>query len=157
AAAQVKSIEAVGDAIVKGERAAAAKAAKAAQDRDELRRQELDNRLAAAQLIADPAQSLAAQEAAERAIAKFYHKRIAATTGLARAQAVGEKLQAQAALKALTATGAAGPGLTAAGFFSEASNEFNLYGGNVGGALSGQDARALLGQLVTLAREGNRD
>lgn len=158
AAAQVKAIDAVGDALVKARKAREAAAAKTAQTRDELEQQLLDNALARAGLITDPKAQLAAEKKAEQKIIDYWRRKAAATTGLAHAQAVGQMIAAQAAKKALQPTGAGGAAFSLSDLRAGATSDFATYGSNLGTILSPQDALGGLGGAILFElRKGNTE
>lgn len=147
-------------ALARKERDAAEKAAQAARDTaakaEQASDQNLQNAVARAQLIKNPAKELAAEKKADQAIIDAIKQRIREKhlTGLALAQAQGDLLSAEKTLQDLVKqkdkAKTAGSSFSLQDLFKEATSEFATYGSNIGaGPLSPQDARAGLAQTIS--------
>ena len=121
------------------------------RERAEARLVNLQNVFAAAQLIQDPEQRLAAEKKAQQAIIGFYKEKVATLKKhragiLAIRQAETDVIAARLTLQTLKKTAkTGGGGFTLQELFAEAGSELATYGGNVaarGTPLSPQGARA---------------
>jgi hypothetical protein len=134
-----------------------AQAAKAQSRQDAIGLQLLQNQLASAQLISNPTAQLSQERKVDELMVKYYEAiynrlRKQKAGALKIAQAYGDVLTAQLALKSLTKSKATG-GFTLAQFYAEAEKEAQMYGSNIaapGSPLSPQEAR---GSVAGIAKQ----